>query len=951
MLTSKIRKSLAVVSGFALAMTGMVAPANAAGMADKSFVSLAPTTGTAYGTLVDLTFSLTANEAAAVSANGRNMKFLIEDANGVIVPEFGTTGITTAADLDDGDAATVDAVNDRVTITNAGLAALLTAGERVYFGTAIHLDDGANNDDYDAIPANTAVQVHAIDGDDITFTTPNDISAFAANADLANLDLGGSIAAVVIGEARAADGSIVVNTGIATPNTDEVLKISAGASTVTRSAVVTAWVDDNGDGDIDATEYTSTPRTVTFYANADLTVTTTLVGPVLGSLGATASIAISPELNGQQVGNNAAEVTSTWTLQASTVNTNTATYNTTTKVWDVAMDLDGNDTIVVGTYSIRASVNATAIGNTAQAIVRDRVAADTAAVVAASDNTTYVKNTDASDGIQTSTVRKAKSATVVMTATDADGVAVGAGKSVTVYLSNATNTTDWTINGTKVLDNAASGTKYYTTDANGQVTLEVSSTAGAAGDTIDIEFSPENVGAAGDAANAEVRLTWAAASYAIVDLHAPLNGTARNLTTSGSISFDLYAGDQWNAPLTGSYRVQMTASGRADGTTTLDFSNGRATYTVADAALGGGNTITVATQLQKLSAGVWGNSADATDLADITVTVSAAPATAVVVTTTKTNGDGDNNDGNPAALATDVLVNYDAQTYQGSWTDPTPAGSDTNHITLGAGSGLAAGDVVTVSGAGMAFLYYDDSAAAVVEVGLDSYTFVLDNAADYVRVLSNTYAKDAVVTVAARGRSGTTKVTTGVAGADSGASVNWTTPATVAGGKTFTVKGTLVDKFGNVVDATDGDVKLVYTGPGFVSGSLPTDTGADGTFQFSVLLGTADTEEITVTFQYDTNADGDLLDLGEFSNSVKINAAAAADTKVNAGSFKGYVAIYAKGHEGKRLSAKVGKDWVVVESLASNFERVVEYTGAGYTIAVRIYIDRVLVDTITVVTK
>jgi len=54
---------------------------------------------------------------------------------------------------------------------------------------------------------------------------------------------------------------------------------------------------------------------------------------------------------------------------------------------------------------------------------------------------------------------------------------------------------------------------------------------------------------------------------------------------------------------------------------------------------------------------------------------------------------------------------------------------------------------------------------------------------------------------------------------------------------------------------------------------------------------------------------------------------------------------------GKRLSAKVGKDWVVVPALASNFVRVVEYTGAGYTISVRIYIDRVLVDTIVVTTK
>jgi len=77
----------------------------------------------------------------------------------------------------------------------------------------------------------------------------------------------------------------------------------------------------------------------------------------------------------------------------------------------------------------------------------------------------------------------------------------------------------------------------------------------------------------------------------------------------------------------------------------------------------------------------------------------------------------------------------------------------------------------------------------------------------------------------------------------------------------------------------------------------------------------------------------------------------ASAAKVNAGSFKGYVALYAKGYEGQRMSAKVGKDWVVVPALASDFERVVEFTGAGVDVAVRIYIDRVLLDTINLTTK
>ena len=73
--------------------------------------------------------------------------------------------------------------------------------------------------------------------------------------------------------------------------------------------------------------------------------------------------------------------------------------------------------------------------------------------------------------------------------------------------------------------------------------------------------------------------------------------------------------------------------------------------------------------------------------------------------------------------------------------------------------------------------------------------------------------------------------------------------------------------------------------------------------------------------------------------------------KVSTSSFKGYVAAYAKRYKGRRLNAKVGKDWVIVPALVTNFERVVEFTGAGVDLAVRIYIDRILVDTINLTTK
>ena len=109
-----------------------------------------------------------------------------------------------------------------------------------------------------------------------------------------------------------------------------------------------------------------------------------------------------------------------------------------------------------------------------------------------------------------------------------------------------------------------------------------------------------------------------------------------------------------------------------------------------------------------------------------------------------------------------------------------------------------------------------------------------------------------------------------------------------------------------------------------------------------------------------TSSQGLLTHLGAFtviSNKTEpIVSSEEAKKVVNAGSFKGYVAIYAKGYEGKRLSAKVGNDWVIVPEIVNNQEsgtlfRVVEFTGAGYDIEVRIYIDRVLVNTVDLLTK
>lgn len=78
--------------------------------------------------------------------------------------------------------------------------------------------------------------------------------------------------------------------------------------------------------------------------------------------------------------------------------------------------------------------------------------------------------------------------------------------------------------------------------------------------------------------------------------------------------------------------------------------------------------------------------------------------------------------------------------------------------------------------------------------------------------------------------------------------------------------------------------------------------------------------------------------------------------KLTVGSFKGFIAIYSKGYEGAKLSAKVAGKWQVVDGLdesfkGKNYSRTVRFTGAGYDILVHLYINGELIKTEELTTK
>ena len=173
---------------------------------------------------------------------------------------------------------------------------------------------------------------------------------------------------------------------------------------------------------------------------------------------------------------------------------------------------------------------------------------------------------------------------------------------------------------------------------------------------------------------------------------------------------------------------------------------------------------------------------------------------------------------------------------------------------------------------------------------------------------------------------------------------------------------------------TAAPVLPAYSGPLLQSSATSAKSSGDvltfsGLRLKQLLSGAVDGSAITILSQ---SADSITIQFPELSAGVKdihfiastgkyiaqeafnVQAAAVSNKKVNAGSFKGYVAVYAKGYEGHRLSAKVGADWVIVPSIpaaTNDLYRHVEFTGAGVDVAVRIYIDRVLVDTINLTTK
>ena len=597
----------------------------------------------------------------------------------------------------------------------------------------------------------------------------------------------------------------------------------------------------------------------------------------------------------------------------------------------------------------------TAIGTKSATAVGASVASATVTTPAfAGVATSLVSAGDGSDAaVKTGTT----AANFVLSVYDVKGNAIGAGVDVLVTTTTVTSAGTVTVNGaTRVSGNSF----VAVTDANGQVPIAVTNSSGAAAEELVLDASIQNVSAT------QFTATWADSTYSIYDTaDTTTDGANRNraVNTGGSYTFNLNVVDQWGAALpSANHRllVQATQNSIVSSSATVSLNNGVASATIADGGQSGDTAVSVI--VQKLIATTWTNMVTNDDVYSDWATAGNGDLANVLIKyytqtdaiTTNVNGSSLPS-GTAADLAADVttvalkaadtrFAAETANTYSAA-SKAVVGGKVTN-----AGTGVAkSGAVVTVSAPGV--LFNDGgvwSIGSITVIATDG-TFSVDA---YSRVAGAT-----VVTVSHGAVSTTSTVTYSAVGTVAGYTVELSAPASVPSGSTFRVQGQIKDVNGNGVSlltagtGTNPTLSVAYAGLGLVSGSLPTTTDASGNFYFYVLVGTNDKGTGTVTASYDIDGTSTTNAAVAKSLTVYVGQSAPSTSKVNAGSFKGYVALYAKGYAGKRMSAKVGKDWVVVPVLASNFERVVEFTGAGVDVAVRIYIDRVLLDTINLTTK
>jgi hypothetical protein len=183
-----------------------------------------------------------------------------------------------------------------------------------------------------------------------------------------------------------------------------------------------------------------------------------------------------------------------------------------------------------------------------------------------------------------------------------------------------------------------------------------------------------------------------------------------------------------------------------------------------------------------------------------------------------------------------------------------------------------------------------------------------------------------------------------------GAAIELTTPASIASGSTFQVKAKLTDKYGNPVKVTTaGLLSVKYTGPGYVTATLPSTTDASGELSFSVLLGSADEGAATVTVTYDGDATASTT-TDNVSKTATLTIGGTPEVNAVIGSFQGRWAVRVENAKGSTVTVKVGGKWYKYTSLNANYT-FARKSKVGASVLIRVWVDGELQNEQTTIIK
>lgn len=919
-------KGVAISAIVALGMTGIVGVSAYA--APSGTVTLAPTTGTEYyvaaGNNVD--FSLTSsNTSDAIGSTGL-LKWKIEaptaDDENVVPYNVNATPTTVGGDTDLGDL--VDAWyqdNSLIHLYFSNASSYVAVGSEIQvtrsLGTrtdSAGAGDGTDTVGYSAYTSEV-VRVTAVGSNYIQYVTGLPQGTVASNTpgnqgDGSSSSWGGKY---VISYGNTWGGSYssgvtVVDSRHNAASFNKTLVLRKDDNNIlTRTVNVTAWVDIDDDGVIDADEETVSPtRTVTFInpttVTLDATSGFTFAGPAVGQTTVTSSIKTNPVLNQDQStlvprtaftkqfysGNVLTTPTSFWGGSARSTDASVITSTSAAQSAFVAGFYTGRPYLTAtGAASNTASDYATTYplgAAVSRTVAADRVY-DIIGSVAGSANTTPVETYSSA----TSYVRLGTASVTVngLAVADGDDTPVGAGKTVVATLSDTTN---FKLNG-------GTSAVTLTTNGSGQVSVAVTKNTATTAGSATVTFTSTRID--GTNVDTSVTLTWEAASYELFNLNDSLSYTFEqynSIKAGQSISFAFAYHDQWKVPApTASYRVvydlSQTGSNTVISGQNLSWSGNTANLTVTSNGTVGSEVIDIVVWVETNSSGSWVRE---TDFEDIYVDVVASTQNFVVDVNSSDRDD---------IQHTTKVQSYDRRTSQAS----APSYSSNYAVASGYVREAVTGLIrpfakVSITGPSD-FMFRETTSTNSVD-RLGSLTAVADNSGNfYFEIYSNRSVTDEVVRVSVDGGTPVpVKISFDAPDQDYADAVKIDAPKSVKAGRTVTATVSVVDKWGNVTQEDDdlgGQAISVTSSRGFVGLTQSVEKYLT-TYQVKVMLQPLDRGPVTLNAVWnDSDGSDDVL-----TGSTAVWAGPAVNA--TAGAKKGRVVVEAYRSVGKTVNVFVG---------------------------------------------